>query len=210
MINNQIDTILFDLGGVILDLDKDKCFNEFSKLGIDLSESGLGFYGQSGLLGELELGRIEEEDFYHRFRAQHKVDIGNDEIRSAWNSFLVGIPETRLNFLKMLKKKYKLYLLSNTSKIHHDYWQSMFHYSSNEVGAHHFFEGIFCSFETHIAKPDVTAFETVIHKTSINPDHTLFFDDSQANIDSAKYLGFKTTLVNEGEKLEEIYIDKLI
>lgn len=206
----SIKNILFDLGGVILDLDKDACFNSFKDLGVDLSRHGLGFSGQTGLLGELELGLLDEHQFYDQFRKEFNTNANDNSIKCAWNSFLVGIPEARLSFLKTLKQNYRLYLLSNTSKIHHDYWQPMFRYDPDTTGANHFFDGVYCSYMSQVAKPDKRAFEYVISKTGLKPQETLFFDDSEANIYTASEMGFHTLLISEGEKLEVIYIDKLI
>ncbi|MFC0878165.1 HAD family hydrolase [Saccharicrinis sp. FJH2] len=210
MKKGEVKNILFDLGGVILDLDKQKCFDSFRSLGVDLNGQGLGFYGQTGLLGELELGRVEESMFYDRFRKEYKTNADDDSIKHAWNSFLVGIPEERLEFLKMLKQKYNLYLLSNTSKIHYNYWHPMFRYDDDKVGTQHFFKGVFCSYMSQVAKPDKRAFENVISEAGIKPEETLFFDDSEANIKAASEMGFKTIFIPEGEKLELIYIDKLV
>ncbi|MFB6319315.1 HAD family hydrolase [Saccharicrinis sp. FJH54] len=210
MKNGGIKNLLFDLGGVILDLDKQKCFDSFTELGVDLNGHGLGFYGQKGLLGELELGLIDEADFYERFREEYGTNADNASIKRAWNSFLIGIPAGRLEFLKILKQNYNMFLLSNTSKIHHDYWHPMFSYDSQRQGANYFFDGIYCSYMSQVAKPDRKAFENVITRTGIVPEETLFFDDSEANVKAASEMGFKTVLIPEGEKLEVIYIDKLV
>lgn len=206
----SIKNILIDLGGVILDLDKEVCYNSFKNLGVDLSHHGLGFSGQTGLFGELELGLLEERQFYDRFRKEFNTNANNASIKSAWNSFLVGIPEARLSFLKTLKHHYKLFLLSNTSKIHYHHWHQMFRYDRDNTGANHFFDGVYCSYMSQVAKPDKRAFEYVISRTGIKPGETLFLDDSKANIDAAAEMGFHTCLIPQGEKLEVIYIDKLI
>lgn len=199
-----IKNILFDLGGVLLDLDKERCLEAFKKIGVDLNS--LGFYGQSGLFGELELGTISEETFYMRFRKEFGTKASNSKIKEAWNSFLVGIPEKRLEYLEHLSNNYNLFLLSNTSKIHFDHWQNMF---DPQLGAGRYFDGIFCSFEFHIAKPDKRAFQHVIEATGIVPDETLFFDDSAKNIQTAAEMGFNVQLIDEDEELLDFNIVRI-
>lgn len=210
MNERTIKNIIFDLGGVILNLDKQRCFNAFNELGIDLSRAGLGFYGQTGPLGDLEQGLVDELEFYNRFREAYKTNVSDAQIRDAWNRFLVDIPHERLSYLKELGRDYNLFLLSNTSIIHFEHWQKMFRYEPDKIGSEYFFKNVYCSYAMHLVKPDKRAFEYVLENENINPSETMFFDDSEANIQTARQLGMQCILVGEGEELVKIKIDKLI
>ena len=205
----KIKNILFDLGGVILDLDIERCIHSINELGVPITRDLIGVYGQNGLLGDLEKGLIEEADFYNRFRKEFNITAGNEAIKHAWNSFLVGIPNERLSLLKRLRMNNRLFLLSNTSKIHYDYWQSMFKNKNAKAGAESYFDGVYCSFLTHITKPDSKAFEMIIDSEEIKPEETLFFDDSEKNIKSALEMGFNCVHVKNESDLMQYRFDNL-
>lgn len=210
MNNTQIKNILFDLGGVILDLDKLRCIKAFNAIGVPVTADYLGVYGQTGLLGELEVGEISDSEFYNRFRNEFNCNVSDDIIRDAWNAYLVGIPRQRLRLLQQLKKQFRLYLLSNTSSIHTDFWEPMFVTDNGEKGSKFFFDGVYCSFRTGLVKPNADAFRNVLQSAGILPEETLFFDDSPANIEVAANIGFNTFYVHSDTDLLHFGFDKLV
>jgi glucose-1-phosphatase len=209
MNDRKVTNILFDLGGVILDLDKQRCINSFNALGIPVDEDYLGLYGQKGLLGELEIGAISDKEFYHRFRKEFRCALTDEAIRDAWNAYLVGIPDERLALLRQLKQKSRLILLSNTSSIHTDFWEQMFVFEHDKTGSNYFFDAVYCSFRTGFVKPNDDAFLNVVDAEGINPQETLFFDDSLSNIEAARKLGFNTFYVNKETDLLHYDFDLL-
>ena len=114
---NNIDTLIFDFGGVIINLDYSKPIEEFKKLGILESKKLYSKKEQTKLFDNLECGQISEKNFLNEIRK--KSNTNNLElIKKAWNSILLNIPEERVHLLKKLSSKYKIFLLSNTNSIH--------------------------------------------------------------------------------------------
>ena len=147
------------------------------------------------MVGDLELGLVSDSEFFDAFRKTFNNSLTDNEIKDAWNSFLIGVSEDRLNLLKRLSKKYRIFLLSNTSKIHHEFWDKMFVFDDALVGANYFFEQVHCSYMHHVAKPNQKAFLNVINGANLEPEETWFFDDSIANCKAADELGLKTIYV---------------
>lgn len=193
----QIKNLLFDLGGVIMDIRRENCVAAMTKLGISDADELLGLYCQKGPFLLLEEGKITPAEFRDALR--HKADkpLTDKQIDDAFNAFLIGIPVERLRALDSLKGKYKIYMLSNTNPIMFDSKiKDEFCKDGKDVNA--YFDGICVSYEEGCAKPDPTIFTNLLAKFGINAEETLFFDDSQKNIDAATELGFQTQLVPPG------------
>ena len=114
---NNIDTLIFDFGGVIINLDYSKPVDEFKKLGISDSKKLYSKEEQTSLFDSLECGQISDEKFLNEIRKKSNTN-DLELIKKAWNSILLNIPEERVHLLKKLSLKYKIYLLSNTNSIH--------------------------------------------------------------------------------------------
>jgi FMN phosphatase YigB (HAD superfamily) len=193
---HKIENIIFDFGGVLVDLDKKRCIEAFAHLGFD-AEPFVGTHTKDGLFARLEMGEITPERFCDEIcKHSTKADILPDSVVYAWNLMLVGIPPERLDALLRLRERYIVYLLSNTNAIH---WEMacrlMFPYHG--FGVNNYFEQIFLSYKMHLMKPDPQIFETLIKQTVINQSTTLFIDDSEENCNAARSFGLKTFLCKE-------------
>lgn len=199
----MIKNLLFDLGGVIMDIRRLNCVASFERLGMKDADSFLGEYSQKGPFLQLEEGAISEEEFRTAVRALIDGEVSDEQIDCAFCDFLVGIPKYRLEQLRQLKKNYNIYMLSNTNSI---MWRSRIAEDFRQEGLERedYFDGIVTSFEARSIKPDAKIFHTVVEKLGINPDETLFLDDSQKNLDAAAQLGFHTLLVTPGSEFFEL------
>lgn len=199
----MIKNLLFDLGGVIMDIRRLNCVASFERLGMKDADNFLGEYSQKGPFLQLEEGAISEEEFRTAVRALIDGEVSDEQIDSAFCDFLVGIPKYRLEQLRQLKKSYNIYMLSNTNSI---MWRSRIAEDFRQEGLERedYFDGIVTSFEARSIKPDTKIFHTVVEKLGINPDETLFLDDSQKNLDAAAQLGFHTLLVTPGSEFFEL------
>ena len=193
----MIKNLLFDLGGVIMDIRRLNCVKSFERIGMTDADSFLGEYAQKGPFLLLEEGAITPGQFRDEVRKLIKGDVTDEQIDSAFCDFLIGIPRHRLETLRELKTRYGIYMLSNTNSI---MWHSRIAEEFRQEGydINYYFDEIVTSFEARSIKPDRLIFETVITKCGINPEETLFLDDSQKNLDAAAQLGFKTALVTPG------------
>lgn len=199
----MIKNLLFDLGGVIFDIRRERCVKAFENIGLAEADSLLDIAVQKGIFLEIESGLISIDDFHKRIRDMIHNDVTDQEIDHAFCQFLIGIPLHRLENLRKLRDKYNIYLLSNTNPI---MWHSTIAENFKQEGLtiNDYFDGIVTSFEAKAMKPDRKIFEYTIETLHINPKETLFFDDAQCNLDSAALLGFNTALVTPGSEFIDI------
>ena len=118
MIAKGIKNLLIDFGGVLIDLDRPRCIENFRKLGIQNVDELLNVYHQQGIFMQQEKGLVSAAEFRDNIREMAGKSLTDQQIDRAWNSFLVGIPTSKLDLLLKLREKYVVYLLSNTNEIH--------------------------------------------------------------------------------------------
>lgn len=199
-----IKTIMFDMGGVLINLNKQACINAYKALGYDNVEELIGNYSQQGAFLQLESGQISTEKFRDIIRREIKKPVTDKQIDDAFIAFLVDMPDYTLNMLSELKKQYQIFMLSNTNGIIMNYVR---HNIFNREGLtiDDYFDRLFLSYEMGTVKPDSLIFEKVIEETGIDPTETLFLDDSKKNTEVAEKLGFKTFVVTQGQDYRYIF-----
>ena len=202
------EALLFDLGGVIMDIERMRCVEAFTRLGMKDINSLLGDYGQKGFFLALEEGKISADEFRAEARKHLPEGVTDQEINEAFNAFLVGIPVERLSALEELRRQgYHIYMLSNTNPI---MWNSKIAEEFRKAGKdiNHYFNGCLTSFDAKICKPDARIFREAISRFNLNPATTLFFDDSESNCRAAAELGFQTATVYPGTEFIDIMSEK--
>lgn len=186
----MIKNIIFDWGGVLIHLDRRRCTEAFSQLGIAVDDELTNPYGQRADLMDFEKGLMTVSEFHDTVRRVYGAQLTDEQIDEAWNALLLDIPNYKLDKLLELKQHYHLYLLSNTNALHWEEGRKRFDYKGYK--AEDFFDQIFLSNEIHELKPSSEAFLEVVRLASIKPEETLFVDDLQASCDTAAALGFHT------------------
>lgn len=204
----KIKNLIIDFGGVLIDLDRQRCIDNFAKLGLHHVKAMLDVYHQHGFFLEHEKGLITSSEFRNEIRKISDVYIPDDKINSAWNSFLVGIPSAKLDLLLELRKRYTVYLLSNTNAIHWE-WACQNAFSYKGLSVNDFFDKIYLSFELKMAKPDVDIFQYVLNDTNIDAKETFFIDDSAENCATAKTLGIASYAPIAGEDWSHLFVNGL-
>lgn len=200
----MIKNLLFDLGGVIIDIDRNRCVEALEKLGVTDADSLLGKYVQSGIFADLESGNISAADFRDALRLHAgNPALTDGDIDTAFQKFLIGLPEHRLEELRLLRREFGVYLLSNTNPI---MWRGIIAEEFRKEGLRRedYFDGIVTSFEAKCMKPDERIFRRVEESFGIRPEETLFLDDSQTNLDAAARLGYRTLLVPPGAEFADL------
>lgn len=206
--SGAIRNIIFDFGGVLVELDKARCIADFVHLGFHQAASWIDAYSQQGIFKELELGLIEPEVFCKEVRLLAGVNVPDADIWTVWNRLITGIPTIRLEALIELRKHYRVFLLSNTNKIHWEYaCQHYFPHAGYNVCD--YFEQIFLSYELHEVKPGREIFHCVLNQTGIKVEETLFIDDSAQNCETAHGLGLHTYQPKMGEDWRKIFSNVL-
>lgn len=187
--------LLFDLGGVIMDIRRERAVEAFAALGMADADAFFDPYTQRGLFLQLEQGTISAEEFRRRVRPLFARPVSDEEIDRALDRFLIGIPDERLRRLAQLRRSgHGVYLLSNTNSI---MWDSFILREFQKEGGsiNDYFDGVITSFTVKVCKPDPRIFRLAAEKFHIDPAETTFFDDSDANCRAARELGFRAELV---------------
>ncbi len=204
----HIDAIIFDLGGVLLNIDYQLPVKAFQKLGMTDFATHFSQAKQSRLLDEYETGQISSEDFIAEIHRYVKPETTDLQIIAAWNSILLDLPEERLFILEKAAENHRIFLLSNTNDIHIQEFNSYLLDEHNLPSLEPFFEQLYLSFEIGLRKPDPRIFEYVLQDAGLHPSSTLFIDDSIQHIQAAKELGIVTHHL-VGQTIVELLDEKL-
>ena len=202
--DKQIKNIVFDLGGVLVDLDFKAAINGLQQAGFANVKEQLDALDQGGIFQKFELGEMTADEFRAAIRENSTVTLTDEEIDALWNAMLLEIPREKLELILDLRGKYMVYLLSNTNSIHWDYvCKNAFNYRGFRVND--YFEETFLSYEMHLAKPNKAIFEKVLHDANLLPEETLFIDDSEANCKAAEEVDINTHHYHIGDDLSKIF-----
>ncbi len=203
----KLKNIIFDLGGVLLNIDYNKTLQAFKELGYNDFEEMYNQYSADALFEQLETGNITNDEFYNKILKGREESVNKDQVTLAWNTLLLDFRLSTIDFLKELSKKYNLYLLSNTNAIHLEAFRKIFTEQTGYADLDVFFKKAYYSNLVHLRKPNKNIFKFVLADARIWPEESLFIDDSYNNIDTAREMGFKTHLLLPGEKIEDLTYD---
>jgi len=192
--------ILFDLGGVILDINVQATLKQFYELGFPAELMQYPESMSTDLFFKYQTGKLDTEQFRNAIRKSARVDMSDQAFDAAWNAMLVRIPEERTVLLRRLSERYPLYMLSNTSALHVEVFEPMYERTAG-VSMHEVFTKIYYSHEIGWHKPDHEAWEHVINDAGIRPEETLFLDDNIHNIKASQELGFRAIHIHERTNL---------
>ena len=196
--------IIFDLGGVLLDIDYQKTIDAFKNLGIENFEEMFSQFKADELFEKLEMGKITEADFYEVIKSRITVSVTDTEITDAWNALIQDFRTKSLQFLERLSKNYNLYLLSNTNSIHLKCFKQLLSRQTGKPLLDDYFTKAWYSSEVGLRKPNKDIFDFVLNDENLLPEETLFIDDTWINIETAQKMGFKTHHLLPTEKIEKI------
>lgn len=200
-----IENIIFDFGGVILDIDPQLTINELIKLGYHSKEklNSKDFY--LNVIRKFERGIYTPEIFRDKLRDYLQLELTDQQVDDAWNALLFDIPRERIEVIEKVKKNYPIFLLSNSNEIHYDLYvrdlQLRFGYREFDE----LFNKSYFSFDLHMCKPDPDVYSFVIYQEHLNPAHTLFVDDREENLEGARKVGLRTYLLTEPERIRDIF-----
>lgn len=188
----KIKTIIFDLGGVIIDLHVEKTISAFAQLS-GLSEKEVEeAYLSANVFKEYEKGLISDDEFRKRVKEEFNLEATDEEIDKAWNAMLGKIPVDRIEFIKILKRNYKCIVLSNTNAIHAKAFHKILSDSFPYQHLNELFHEVYFSHDLNQRKPDQEIYHNVLNISQTEASQALFMDDGQANLDSASNLGIHT------------------
>ena len=200
----HIKNIIFDYGNVIFLIDFLKTQHTFTDLGIKNVERFFAHAGHDPLFDEFEKGNITSAEFRDGIRRiTERPGLTDEQIDNAWTSLLIGVPPVNHELLLKAKAQYRTFLLSNINEIHlnyiSDYLKREYQVESNDV----FFEKVYYSHLVRMRKPNRDIFELVLNENNLNPEETLFIDDSPQHLKTGKELGLHTHLMTKDDSLEK-------
>ena len=202
--NSPISSIIFDLGGVILNLDYHLTISEFQKLGMINSTELFSQKSQSGFFDDFETGVITADEFRNEVRKEISCAVTDSQIDEAWNAMLLDFPVDRFTFLQRISSTKRIFLLSNTNQIHMTWFKNYVNKLFGDNVFFNVFEVAYLSNEMGMRKPNMEIFEYVIRENGLSPKHTLFIDDSEQHINGANQVGLQTYWLQPDEEITRL------
>lgn len=202
----KIKNIVFDWGGVLIEIDYYATIEAFNKLGF---EDFKAFYSQKNQMEffiGFEIGKHSPDQFRNYIRDVLKQDLPDKIINDAWCAMLLDIPKSRIEVINKLKAKYKLYLLSNTNQLHEDLVLPRIN-SSLKLDFFSLFDGVYLSHRIGMRKPHIDIYKYVLNDKGMKAEETLFIDDTEVNIDASASIGIKSFYLNSGLDIVQLFRD---
>lgn len=192
MSTQTIRNLLFDLGGVLYEIDIETTVRQYN----DMRKEGappvvFNKKTQHNYFSQLDCGEIEIDEFATGLKETFQLQGSLEEIKDIWMSLLIGVLPGRIEALQQLAPNYRMALLSNTSRFHRD------HYASQCEPMFSLMDHLCYSFDMGLRKPGDEIYLQALETLGWKAEETLFLDDSKNNIEAAAALGFQTAWIQE-------------
>lgn len=185
-----MNTLIFDLGVVLLDVDYQKTIDAFGELGLPNPGEAFSKHHQDPLFRQLERGQISPTDFLSELG--HRMSINDrNAIEAAWCAMLGKIPQRKFDLLQQLSANHDLYILSNTNALHRQHFEQTIDRQYGWEDFEGLFEFIGYSHEMGSRKPEPEIYDKLINEWSIDLDRALFIDDTEVNVEGARRRGIR-------------------
>lgn len=198
----MIKNVVFDFGGVIVDIDRDKAVQTFVRLGLTDADSRLDKYHQTGIFQELEEGKLSAEQFCKQLGDLCGRELTMQETKQAWLGFFNEVDARKLNYILALRKSYRVYILSNTNPFVMS-WACSPEFSPAGKPLNDYCDKMYLSYQTGYTKPAPEIFDFMVKDSKMVPSETLFVDDGSSNIQRGRELGFQTFQPENGADWRE-------
>ena len=199
-----IKNIIFDLGGVIINLDVKKTISEFNRLSNVVFEDIYTSAQQIELFDLLDKGKISNEDFFNELKLKLEYKGNIENLENAWNAMILDIPEHRLDTLVEAKQNYTTFLLSNTNEPHIKNFESDLYSVHGVKHFEDYFDKLYYSCRIGMRKPDTEIFEYVLSKNKLIATETVFIDDSIQHIKGAGECGINAFLLEPNMEVSDL------
>ena len=202
-----IKNIIFDFGGVVINIDYQITIDELKKLGMVEIDKIFNQYRQEPWFDSLDRGHISSDQFIFNLKKHLPDTVSEDQVIEAWNAMLLDFPAPRAELLKNIKKDYNTFLLSNTNELHIDYYFGKLKewYGVNDMSL--FFHKEYYSHIIGKRKPDAEIYEFILSENNLIPAETLFIDDNIQNIEGAQLLGIRSFLLKKPLTIIDVFED---
>lgn len=200
----EVKNIIFDLGGVIINLDVIKTISIINSKSTQKLEALYNEFEQDELFNDFDKGLLNSEAFFKRFKQKINF-IGTDlELLNAWNAMILDVPEKRIDLLVSLKQKYNTFLLSNTCEPHITCFERSLYLQNGIKNFEDYFDKIYFSCRIGMRKPDKEIFEFVLEENKLKAEETIFIDDTMRHVKGAGDCGIKSYLLTKNQEVGDL------
>jgi putative hydrolase of the HAD superfamily len=201
---SNIRNIIFDLGGIFLNLDYQLTAQAFRRLGVNNFDELFTQHHANPLFEQLETGLISNESFFQSIRELTALPLTDEQITSAWNAMMLDIPPARIQWLQTIAAEYPVYLFSNTNAIHYACFEAICRRDLGNIHFNNLFRFAGYSHQLGYRKPAAASFRQLLDDWQLDAAHTLFIDDTPGNIQGAQEAGLHTILLTPPQEVMEI------
>jgi glucose-1-phosphatase len=187
-----IRNLLFDLGGVILNLAPQCTIEAFARLVNRDPDMVLKTYHERHEFSAYEKGDLTDEAFRTALRQMFATQATDDELDACWNAMLLDLPLERIQLLQKLRSRYQLILLSNTNAVHVRHFNQIVKSVTGQNTLDAYFDKIYYSHVLKMRKPEKEIYQHVLRSHQLVASETLFLDDNLSNLEGAQAVGIKT------------------
>jgi len=205
LVPHEIKNIIFDLGGVIINLDVSRTYQAFALLANSAVEEVKSKISQQAFFNEYERGSLDDDGFRDHLRALLNRKVSDAQLDAAWNAMLLDIPTEKYQLLTKLKSHYRVFLLSNTNNIHLQAVNQIVFNDTHQEGLHHYFHKDYYSHLMKMRKPEPEIFQQVLVENNLIAKETLFLDDNAENIEGAKSLAIQTAHITSPDRVLSLF-----
>jgi len=206
LFDNQIENIIFDLGGVLLDISYEATLRAMSDLGVPNVEQMYSQATQTALFDRFDVGAVSPEELRAELRKLTTQPTTDEQLNAAWCAMLGDFRKESWELLLQLKKRYRTFLYSNTNAIHVPVFEKML---AEQLGSGasmgQYFERYYYSNEIGARKPNPDGFLLIMQQNNLAPERTLFIDDTLGHIKGAQAVGLRTYHLANGEKITDLF-----
>lgn len=199
-----IKNVIFDLGGVIINLDINKTISEFNKISSIPFEKIYTQIEQAELFNQLDKGTISTDAFFNELKQKIAFNGSNEKLLKAWNAMLLDVPEHRLETLVTMKHNYNTFLLSNTCEPHIEAFEQDLENTYGIKNFNDYFDKVYYSCRIGMRKPDPEIFEHVLRENKLQPEETVFIDDSPQHVKGAGNCGINAFLLQKNMDITDL------
>jgi putative hydrolase of the HAD superfamily len=199
-----IQNVIFDLGGVIINLDTNRTIREFNRISQIPFEKLYSQAKQEEIFDLLDRGKISTSDFLNELKRQIRYPGPIKDLLLAWNAMLLDVPEERLDVLVEMKHNYNTYLLSNTCEAHIEAFETELHIEHGIRNFNDYFDKVYYSCRVGLRKPNKDIFELVLNENGLKAEETVFIDDSPQHVKAAGELGINAFLLQKNLEIGDL------
>jgi len=203
--SGTIKNIIFDLGGVLVNIDPQKTAKAFAQISNSNPVDVFELHKSQNFFVDYEIGRIDDHTFRDKIREFLNKDMSDESIDYAWGALLLDFPDNKIDMIDRARHEYMTFLLSNTNNIHRIKFEKDFR-EKTKSDICEYFEHVYYSFEMNTRKPEKEIFLKVLEENNLKPEETLIIDDSLPNIETAQSLGIQTLHVKINQEVIDINI----